>query len=797
MNTDFTAVPNWLSVDNAGAGIAVVDLNADGLPDLVVLRVDDPPEENAAYFKVGLGTDDDLTIGAWTDWTAVPGWESWFNEGAGVAVADISGNGQPDLLVFRVDAVPNGPNAGWYRIGWNLNAAGQVTGWSPWLAVPDWFTWLNAGADVTIADVDGDGVLDLVVLMVDAPDGKNQGYYRSGPLNPDGTVTAWRGWVPVPDWYFWENQGAGIAVADLDADGTPELVVLAVDNPPGQNGGYYSVGWRLDGGRPADGWGPWQPVPDWRFWEGQGAAAAVAGLGPAGMPHLILLTVDNPPGPNDGWYRVLDLMTDLDMAPQMGVWRLLENDSVVNPVHVALLHTGSVLFFAGSGNDMDRHAALQFATAVWHYPAPVYSQPPTPVDLFCCGHAFLPDGRLLASGGTEKYDDFYGLKQAVTFDPYAGPPDGASPSGFVGAWIAEPDMVGGRWYPTLVTLQDGRVLAVSGLDGTSQLNLLPETYADGAGWSHTQQSPSNWPQYCHLFLLADGRVFYSGGQYGANNGVRPSIWDLATNTAADVDGVLIEAGKRNQSASVLLPPAQAQRVMLIGGGPSDMHDQTGATNTTAITNLSDPNPQVAMAAPMAMRRMHLCASLLPDRSVLVNGGAMMEESAADAMLDAEIYHPDIGGGPGTWAMAAISRVARLYHSVALLMPDGKVITAGSNPARKTEELRIEVFWPPYLFGGPRPTCAPAATEVAYGGSLAAAVPGAAQIASACLMRPGATTHSLDAEQRLVDLPIQVTGPDAVLLQLPAAATIAPPGWYLLFVVSTAGVPSLGSWIHLT
>ena len=133
---------------------------------------------------------------------------------------------------------------------------------------------------------------------------------------------------------------------------------------------------------------------------------------------------------------------------------------------------------------------------------------------------------------------------------------------------------------------------------------------------------------------------------------------------------------------------------------------------------------------------------------------------------AEIYHP-AAPATGTWAMAATARVARLYHSVALLMPDGKVITAGSNPARQTEELRIEVFWPPYLFAGPRPTCTPAATKVTYGNSLAAAVPDAGQIASACLMRPGATTHSLDAEQRLVDLPLQVTAADALELQLPA------------------------------
>ena len=169
---------------------------------------------------------------------------------------------------------------------------------------------------------------------------------------------------------------------------------------------------------------------------------------------------------------------------------------------------------------------------------------------------------------------------------------------------------------------------------------------------------------------------------------------------------------------MLLPPAQDQRFMVLGGGPDDA---TNATGSTSVIDMRDPHPQFRPGAAMSLPRMHLNAVLLPDRTVFVSGGALAREERVVARLESEIYEP----ATDTWRIGATASIVRLYHSVALLLPDGRVVAAGGNPPPygdqvawepqdENEELRLEVYSPPYLFAGPRPVISAVPTEWTYG-----------------------------------------------------------------------------------
>jgi hypothetical protein len=819
MAIGFLNIPDWFSAENQGAGIALTDLSNSGQQDIIVLMVDNPVGQNQGYYKVGKNLDQDGNVSnGWSNWTTIPDWFSTENQGADIAVADLDGDSHPELIVFMIDNPP-GQNAGYYRIGKQLDADGTVTnGWGPWLPIPDWFSWENQYGSITVTDIDHDGQQDLIVFMIDNPPGQNAGYYRIGKkLDVDGKVTGgWSPWLPVPDWFSWENQGTGITIADLDNSGLLDIIIFMIDNPVGQNQAFYKIGKNIQAdGTVTGGWGSWLGIPNWFSWENQGSGIATRDVN--GQHELFVMMVDHPVGQNAGLYRVLKLDDD---PGTRGRWELLPYFSEVLAVHAAVLSTGKVLFFAGAGSSQVRLHSPDFGnmakgfwtSVVWDpataplpntdnnffHPATIRDEHGITYDFFCGGDSFLSDGRLLQAGGSADYPrdghGFLGLKNSFLFNPQTE------------QWTQVQAMAHGRWYPTLITLPDGNILATSGINENGNLNTTLEIYSPQTNtWQELPVPPLHeflgLPLYAHLFVMQDGQIFFTGGRMDDPSPLGPSLLDITQQPVrvTPIQG-LNNANSRNQSASVLLPPAQDQKVLIMGGGPED---ETDATDSCNIVDLSIVNPLYRAVTSMNLPRMHLNAVLLPDHTVFVSGGALKREFKIAARLQSEIYDP----ATDTWRIGATAAVPRMYHSIALLLPDGRVIAAGSNPQGgnqvawlppdPNEELRMELYSPPYLFKGPRPLIDAAPVEWKYGATVIIQSQQSETIRWISLIKSGVTTHSFNNGQRLVDLSIISQEPGMIKATVTDKPAVAPPGWYMLFITDTNGIPSVAHWVHLT
>ena len=163
-----------------------------------------------------------------------------------------------------------------------------------------------------------------------------------------------------------------------------------------------------------------------------------------------------------------------------------------------------------------------------------------------------------------------------------------------------------------------------------------------------------------------------------------------------------------------------------------------------------------------------------------------------AILNTEMFDPRTE----TWTKMAGMNVDRLYHSNALLLPDGRVMTAGSNPARRMNELRIETYCPPYFYNGVRPVIGSHPTIIRYGSSFQIKTPSSGEIESIALMRPDATTHCVNTEQRYVGLQFEATNSSMINAKVPDNRNLAPPGHYLLFLVTRDQIPSVGEFVRL-
>lgn len=238
------------------------------------------------------------------------------------------------------------------------------------------------------------------------------------------------------------------------------------------------------------------------------------------------------------------------------------------------------------------------------------------------------------------------------------------------------------------------------------------------------------------------------------------------------------------------------KVMILGGG-SGANETAITTATTELIDLAASAPAWTAGPPMVQARMQLNATLLPDGKVLVSGGSTKDEDTSTAVKEAQLYDP----AANSFSSAGTMEFARLYHSNTLLLPDGRVAALGGNPERTVYVPEIEIYSPPYLFNADgsaakRPVIASAPHSTHYGAQFQVHTPDAAAIKSVVMIRAGAVTHAFDMDQRLVELRFDNRG-GTLHAHAPVDGRMAPPGYYLLFLVDTHGVPSVAQFVHLT
>jgi hypothetical protein len=476
-----------------------------------------------------------------------------------------------------------------------------------------------------------------------------------------------------------------------------------------------------------------------------------------------------------------------------GQWTTLPYQMPVNPISTTLMHTGQVLIISGSEADANNNStgSDSYRIAVWD-PRDTTGKSITiqdvEYDVFCSGTAVLPDGRLFVVGGTSNYS-FAGDNRASIFDPSTR------------SFPQSQSMADGRWYATATTLGDGRVMAFSGLGSWGATNQTVEIYDPakaGAGWGSPISEPFTPPTFPRTFLLPNGQVFFTG--QGADPGIGNSwFFDPVAHTwlsSAKTNGNHIYG---SAVLLPLLPPSYTPRIMDFGGGG------TPGSGTTDIIDLSQASPQWIPGAAMSAERIEMNATILPNGNVLASGGSATDETPDTQGRNADLYDPVAN----TMSSAGSASFSRLYHSTTLLLPDATVLSVGSNPLRGSYEPAVEIYTPPYLFDSNnlRVTQRPSITGVTpsvmgYNAAFSVTYTSASPISSAVLMRPGSATHAFDMEQRLIGLcgpsPQPSCGGSGTLsLTSPPNGNIAPPGYYMLFLLDSAGVPSVAQFIKIT
>ena len=467
---------------------------------------------------------------------------------------------------------------------------------------------------------------------------------------------------------------------------------------------------------------------------------------------------------------------------QGGQWSTVKDTPVV-PIFQAVLPNGKVLLWDSVGDQAaETYTNHTFTRAsVWDPRTDTYKEVNVSgYNIFCAGYAQLADGRVLVAGGN-KSQALDGIVQTHIFDWRTE------------AWSRGPDMTSGRWYPSVAALANGEALIVGGGPETAEVYQRDSTLRRLTGFRSY-----NDRKYPFLVPRPNGQVEMVGPN------------DLMNTMTTTGTGMLTAAQSRDgiDRSYGSFASYDIGKVLVAGGGSLTEGGQSPVpTKTASVVDVNGPGTSVRPTGSMSVGRRQFSLTILADGSVLATGG---ESKAVDGLVDldnpvfaAERWDP----ATEKWTVLSSASRVREYHSAASLLPDGRVMTGGGGVCgvcmtKGYLEKNVEYFTPPYLFQkdgsgslAARPVINSAPTAAGYAQQFIISSGQAAAIGKTGLVRLGAATHGDDQGQRYVPLAFGRSG-SVLTVTTPRTANIAPPGYYMLFITDTAGVPSVAKIIKL-
>lgn len=492
-------------------------------------------------------------------------------------------------------------------------------------------------------------------------------------------------------------------------------------------------------------------------------------------------------------------------------------DLPINAIHAALMPTGKVLFWAYPNRGLNAKSNRSEAW-IWdpRTNATKQADPPLlfdqedqawkPANLWCSGQSLLADGRVLVTGGNLEYfkygrNDYKGLNRVYTFNS------------FTEKWIEQPQMRHGRWYPSQAILEDGRTVIMGGYDetggGYSTRNVDIELFTPAADMAargtvsllggRRDGSAGNPPDggfYPHMFGLPSGRTMVLGPE-------PQDSWLLhdpgTSNLFGWTDVPDLPSFRRFAPAVNLPGGASGSSRVAIMGGADEAFPSPSLTKSTDTFDEAKATMGWVPGGSQQVARAHHNVVLTPDGGMVSLGGGLGEVSKGDLWAwDREQLTTEIWDRTTSrWRLGAAQTVPRTYHSTALLLPDGRIMSAGDDGNSPNRRATAEVYEPPYLHKGARPTVTNAPTHLDWNAPFTVSTANT-NIKRAVLMAPGAVTHGADMAQRYVPLRGLARRADGkgYDVRSPASGKVAAPGYYMLFLVNDKGVPSVARWVQV-